>query len=125
LARLEVCISAGMGQKEVEPRFWRVSKIELVGQLQVLFQSDGLKIAGGLDLVSALTEDLTNFRMRAAAANGNDTDAWREGSNDDLVFAAALATWRAQTDIPPSKAAMAELDKKLEEFNAMMARSIA
>ncbi len=125
LEPIEVCITAGMGQAEVEPGYWRVSKKELVGQLQVLMQSDSFQVSSGLDLVPEFTEEMRNFRMRASAAAGDDIDSWRDSTADDLVFATALATWRGQTDIPPSKAALADLYKKLDEHSKMMAQCVA
>ncbi len=117
LSPIEAWISAGMGEKEMEPNAWRIAKVELVGQLQVLMHSDKFKVASGLDLVPVLKEELTNFRMRAPSTSGDDVESWRVGRADDLVFAAALATWRGQKDIPMHKHAAQEMARKIDEMN--------
>ena len=95
-----VVISAGHGERRDDTGLWRISKVELVGSLQVLFQTDKFKVSSGLDLVDALQEELMNFRMKAQPLNAGDIESWREGKSDDLVFAVAIATWQAQRDIP-------------------------
>ena len=95
-----VVISAGHGEQRDDTGLWRISKVELVGSLQVLFQTNKFKVASGLDLVDALKDELMNFRMKAQPLNAGDFESWREGKSDDLVFAVAIATWQAQRDIP-------------------------
>ena len=124
LEPIEVCITAGLAQKEVEPGYWRVSKKELVGQLQVLLQAPGsFVVSDELTLVPEFMEEMRNFRMRASAGS-DDADSWRDCPTDDLVFATAIAAWRAQKDIPPSKAAIEEMTRKLDEFNSQNARCV-
>jgi len=103
LSPMQVGITMGHGQTQVEYGNWRVSKIELVGALQGLLHTKKFKIAAGLDLVPTLIEELTNFRPKSPAMNGNDIDAWREGRFDDLVFAVALATWQGEREIASPK----------------------
>lgn len=68
--------------------------------LQVTFQSDRLEMAAGIELIPTLAEELRNFKMRPPTINANDSESWREGQFDDLVFAVGLATWRANKHIP-------------------------
>ena len=93
-------IAGGTGEDETEPKEWRLSKVELVGGLQVTLQSERLEMAAGLELVPTLTEELRNFKMRPPTINTNDPERWREGQYDDLVFAVGLANWRANKHIP-------------------------
>ena len=75
---------------------WRVPKRDLVGGLQVLFQSGRLKIARSLEHAETLKAKLLNFRVKINVATAHDSyEAWREGDHDDLVLAATLAAWRA------------------------------
>jgi hypothetical protein len=77
----------------------RVPKRNLAGVVQVLLQSGRLHIGTDLPLASILTHELVNFRVRINLA-GHDSygagEEWREGSNDDLVLALALASWRGE-----------------------------
>ena len=76
---------------------WRVPKRDLVGALVVLFQNGSLKIAQSLPLAPVLTKELLDFKVKISASSGHDSyEAWREGSHDDLVLAAALAAWWAK-----------------------------
>ncbi len=72
---------------------YKVPKRDLVTCLQILFQSERLKIAKGLQYVDTLVQELGNFRVKITT-KGNDTyEAWREGQHDDLVLSVALACW--------------------------------
>ena len=55
-----------------------------------------MKVAKGLELWSALREELLNFRRKQNARTAHISYAhWRESDHDDLVLAAALACWKA------------------------------
>lgn len=110
-----VVITAGHGEQRDDTGIWRIAKVELVGSLQVLFQTDKFKVASGLTLVDELKDELTNFRMKTQAMNGSDIESWREGKFDDLVFAVAIATWQAQKHVPFAKRVMDEFDRKYRE----------
>lgn len=77
----------------------RVPKRNLAGVIQVLLQSERLRIGRDLALASVLTGELVNFRVRINLG-GHDSygagEDWREGSNDDLVLALALACWQGE-----------------------------
>lgn len=119
---IQVYITAGNGETEEEYGLWHVAKVELVGALQVLFQTDKFKVASGLDLVPEFTEELTNFRMKTKAISGADIESWREGKFDDLVFAVALATWRAQKEIPVHKSVTDDWNRKIAEWQKETAK---
>jgi len=72
---------------------YKVPKRDLVTCLQILFQTERLKIAKGLRYVDTLIQELGNFRVKITT-KGNDTyEAWREGQHDDLVLSVAMACW--------------------------------
>lgn len=73
---------------------YRVPKRDLVGALQVLLQSERLKVAGALKFAPVLTNELLNFRVKIDPLTAHDSySAWREGVHDDLVLATAIAVW--------------------------------
>lgn len=73
--------------------YYKVPKRDLVTCLQILFQTERLKIAKALSYVDILIQELVNFRVKITT-KGNDTyEAWREGQHDDLVLSTALACW--------------------------------
>ena len=93
-------ITGGSGEGEPEWNNFRVPKSNLVGNLQVLYQTKRIKIAKDLMLVPTFIEELQNFKMRPPVISDNDPEAWREGQFDDLVFAVALAAWRTTKYTP-------------------------
>lgn len=74
---------------------FRVSKRDLVSAVQVLLQSERLKIAKALPEAQTLTDELLAFKVnisqRGHDSYGNDVAGWRENPHDDLVLATALA----------------------------------
>ncbi len=103
LKPIRITITAGSGENEVKYNDWQLSKAELVGTLQVTLQTDRLKMAAELDLVSTLVSELQTFKIRTTVINGNDPESWREGQFDDLVFAVGMAVWRAGKQTPYPK----------------------
>ncbi len=75
---------------------WHVPKRELVVGLQVMLETGSLRIAAGLREGETFMRELTGMRVRVSAARHEQFGAWREGTHDDLVLAAALACWRAK-----------------------------
>ncbi len=73
-----------------------VPKTELVSVMQVLLQSRRLHFAKGLAHGEVLVKELQNFRIKRPAPTTEQMIDWREGEDDDLVFAVALACWRAE-----------------------------
>jgi hypothetical protein len=74
---------------------FKVSKIELVGTVQVLLQSRRLVIPSGLELAEVLRKELLDFQVKITAS-ANETFNAREGQHDDLVLALAMAVWRGE-----------------------------
>jgi hypothetical protein len=73
-----------------------VPKKELVRVLQVLLQLRRLHIARTLPDALLLVRVLENFRVKVTTARTETFESWREGQNDDLVLAVALAAWVAE-----------------------------
>jgi hypothetical protein len=92
-------MTAGLqGNWEVN-RGWPVPKQDFVGQLQILLQSRRIQIADLLPLASLLVKELENFRMKLVLKTSEDPLAqWRDGMNDDLVLAVAIAVWQGERD---------------------------
>ena len=76
---------------------YRVPKRDLVSAVQVLLQSERLKIAAGLPEATTLTAELLAFKvsinLKGHDSYGNDVGPWRENPHDDMVLAVALAVW--------------------------------
>lgn len=70
-----------------------VPKRDLVLTLQVLFQSERLKVADGLDLASVFIKELLEFKVKISISGHDSYEALREGTHDDLVLAVAMAAW--------------------------------
>ena len=87
-------------------------KRDLVSVVQVLLQSERLKIAASLKEASTLTAELLAFKvsisLKGHDSYGNDVGPWRENPHDDLVLAVAMAAWYGEEyrpivdDTPPS-----------------------
>ncbi|MFN7919905.1 MAG: hypothetical protein U0Q16_07400 [Bryobacteraceae bacterium] len=77
----------------------KVPKKDLVHGLMVLFQDGRLRIAQDTGAYAILTNELKNLRVKISAEAHVGYEAWREGQHDDLVFALALACWRASTSV--------------------------
>ncbi len=75
---------------------YRVPKRDLVSTLQVLLQTQRLKVAQGLPDAAVLVQELLNFQVKITDAANDTYGAWREGTHDDLVLAVALAVWDAE-----------------------------
>ncbi len=108
----------GAGVREEEAKDWRIPKVELVGNLQVLYQTERLKMASALELVPTLIDELRDFKMRPPRIDPNDPETWREGQFDDLVFAVALAAWRASRHVPTPQIVRDHQNQRLDEFRA-------
>lgn len=72
---------------------YRVPRRDLASVLQVLLSYDRLKIAPALPDASLLSTELANFQVKVMPAGAPDDLIWREGAQDDLVLAVALACW--------------------------------
>jgi len=72
--------------------YW-TPKRHLVGAVQVLLQTEMLKIVPALELAETLRRELMNFKVKVTAAANETFGSWREADHDDLVLALAMATW--------------------------------
>lgn len=97
----QVLISAGHAVTSGEDGCTHVPKKELVSVLQVLLQTQRLKVAAGLPLAESLTVEMAAFRATVTVAGGTEELSWRERKHDDLVLAVALAAWEGERN-PPS-----------------------
>ena len=71
-------------------------KQEMIGTLQVLLQTRRLHVARDLPDAPMFLRELETFRVHVTTAGSESAEAWREGINDDLVFAVGLAAWVAE-----------------------------
>ncbi|MBT9156275.1 MAG: hypothetical protein DDT37_01260 [Firmicutes bacterium] len=108
--RLEAVTITGGDTVTREADGYRVPKRDLVSVLQVLLQSERLKIAAGLSLTKMLQAELLNFKVKINIQTAHDSyGAWREGEHDDIVIAAALACWWVEHQARPVPEAVARL----------------
>lgn len=82
--------------KQDDVTYWTVPKRILVSTVQVLLQSNQLKIASALPEAATLVRELQNFQVKITDSAHDTYGAWREGEHDDLVLAVALACWAAK-----------------------------
>ncbi len=95
-----VTITGGDAVSESDDGYIRAPKRDLVGVVQVLLQSKRLRFAQGLQLVSLLTKELTNFHVKIDLETAADSyGAWRAGTHDDMVLALALAVWAGENPV--------------------------
>lgn len=106
-------IGAGQREEQIKPTWdWHVPKLELVGALHVAFEDDRLKMAKDLELVPALINEFREFKMRPSRIDPSDPETWRDTEMDDLVFAVALAAWRANRHVPMPQFIRERYDRK-------------
>lgn len=96
---------------------WRVPKRDLVGSLQVLFQSGRLKISKKLPLASVLQSELLTFKVKIDPVTAHDSySAWREQDHDDLVLSVAMAAWWGERHTEPPICLVDAIDKTDDDF---------
>ena len=74
----------------------RIPKSNLASLMQVVLQTERLKIAQEMPLTPVLEKELQAFKVKISAAGNEGFEAWRESDHDDLVLAAAIAVWGAE-----------------------------
>jgi hypothetical protein len=89
-----ILITAGH-QVTYENGAWHTPKKELVSTLQVLLQTQRLKIAK-IPERELLIKELLAFRVKVSTAGTESFEAWRERDHDDMVLATAMAVWLAE-----------------------------
>jgi hypothetical protein len=75
---------------------WLIPKKDLVGELQVLLQGRRLHLSSKLEFADALVKELQNFQIKLTPTANDVVTTWREGRNDDLVLAVAIAAWAGE-----------------------------
>jgi threonine dehydrogenase-like Zn-dependent dehydrogenase len=80
--------------------YYGVPKRDLITGLKILLQRGALQIAAGMEYGPALVKEMGDMRVKVTRSGYEQFEAWREGTHDDLVFAVALACWRAQKAFP-------------------------
>lgn len=74
-----------------------VPKRDLVNSLQVLSQSNRLKVTKGLKFACELFQELQNFRAKINIRTGHDSyESVRESVHDDLVLSVSWAAWTGE-----------------------------
>ena len=90
-----VVVTAGHAAEWGANHAWNVPKKVLVTGLQMLLQGRLLAIPKSLPDAELLARELGNFRAKVSLATDPMQAEWREGQDDDLVLAVALAGWEA------------------------------
>jgi hypothetical protein len=72
---------------------YHVPKKDLVGAMQVVFQSRRIQVARSLPNAGVLVKELESFRAKITISMNETFEAWRERDHDDLVLAVAMAVW--------------------------------
>jgi len=83
---------------------WLVPRVELVSTLQLLLQARRLQVAPALPEAETLVEELLRYRPKVTPETADLLAAWRDGPQDDLVLAVAVAAWRAERCAGPDGA---------------------
>jgi hypothetical protein len=71
----------------------------VISSTQVLLQTGRLKIARSLPHAALLARELVNFRFKVGQDRSEDVLDRREGPDDDLVLALAIAAWEAERNL--------------------------
>lgn len=85
---------------------WNVPKRDLVVNMQVLYETERIKLPGGnltpeqQDLMRRYEEQLSNFTKRITRAKNETFEAEDESTHDDLVMGDAVVLWLAERDGP-------------------------
>lgn len=72
---------------------WHVPKRTLVMAFQVALQQGRFRVAKDLPLAQTLVKEGQAFQWKVSKAGNDLYGAWREGTHDDLLLAAACLVW--------------------------------
>jgi hypothetical protein len=94
-----ISVKAGRDPKTMEPMLtaFNVPKRDLVSVVDILLQTERLKVSTGLADAQVLMHELLGFKRKITKQAREEYGAWREGTHDDMVFAVALACWYGET----------------------------
>jgi hypothetical protein len=81
-----------MHRKRNTRRGWNVPKRDLVSVLEILFQTERIRISPELELGNDLFEELRNFTARINPRRTQTFSPARNDQHDDLVIAMALGS---------------------------------
>ncbi len=87
-----ITIVGGEGEVNVKGIDFTVPKRDLVGAVQTALQRKQLRISRKLDEAETLISELLGFKV-TISKSANEKFGAREGTNDDLVLACAMACW--------------------------------
>ena len=69
-------------------------------------------MANAIALLPTLVKEIRDFKMRPPRIDPSAPETWRDGQFDDLVFAVALAVWRADRHVPTPQVIRDEWDRR-------------
>lgn len=80
---------------------WTVPKLDIVMTFMVALQQRRFRAAEGPD-ADMLFKESQNFQWKKPKASGDPYLTWREGKQDDLLLAVAIAVWWGTRSAPPA-----------------------
>jgi hypothetical protein len=89
-------IAISSGQKATGVGVRLVPRKELVSTMQLILQERRLKVSPALPEAQTLVRELMKFKAKPRTAGEETLESWREGPQDDLVLAVALAAWEGE-----------------------------
>ena len=98
-----ITIHGGDATTNPQADYFRVPKRDLAGVVHMLLEEGRIRVSKDLELAGILKAELENFRIKISTKGhdsyeAGDGSAWREGANDDLVLATAVAAWVGEKD---------------------------
>lgn len=75
---------------------WHVPKADLVAAIKLVMQGQRIHQDAKLPFGAMLKKELADFESRITPSANEQYGVWREGQNDDLVLATAIAVWLAE-----------------------------
>lgn len=91
IASIGVTITGGTSTGENDIGY-TVPKRDLVSAMQIVYQTDRIRVSGKLKLTKVFNEELKSFRRKETASR-KETFEGEAGEHDDIVLAASLAIW--------------------------------
>lgn len=99
---VRVTLTTGHMVSQHEQDEFTVPKRDVVCAFQLVIESRRFKTPRSSPEASTLVKEALNFEYKLSTKTGDDTyGAWREGTHDDLLLAAAMAIWYGERNTPP------------------------